>query len=283
MKPFLPLAMNVLAACLLAACTELMGAPVPADGPRSIDTSVGAIFIDDGGDGGVPVVFLHSFGGDSSHWSSQLDHLRHHRRAIAIDLRGHGKSARPLDLDYSIGAMARDVDEVAKALKLPRFVIVGHSLGAAVANAYAGAHPDRVAGVVLVGAAGRLPPEVGKKVVAALESSYAQTMKQHMEQELAGAQAHVRTEVLEQVGKLPREDAIAITRSMFADNPLPAYERYKGQRLLLYATSTDVEGGLQAAKPDARQKAFEGTSHWPHLDKPREFNLVLDEFLAEIR
>src|SRR5689334_6024934 len=96
----------------LAGCTQLLGAPEPADGPRSIQGPAGAIFVDDGGDGGIPVVFLHSFGGDSGHWSTQLDHLRHHRRALAIDLRGHGKSAKPKDMHYSVGAFVTDLDLV---------------------------------------------------------------------------------------------------------------------------------------------------------------------------
>jgi pimeloyl-ACP methyl ester carboxylesterase len=271
-----------LAGIALAACTQLMGAPEPADGPRAITGPDGAIYVDDGGHGGLPVIFLHSFAGDSSHWASQLDHLRHHRRALAIDLRGHGKSARPRDGDYSIRAFVRDLEVVVGELKLQRFVLVGHSLGAAVANAYAGEHPRRVAGLVLVGAAGKLPAEAGAKAVASLESGYEQAMRRQMERETAEAQPHVRTQLLTQVGQMPREDAIAIARALFKHDPLPAFDRYKGPRLLLYASATDVEGGLHNARADARQKAFEGTSHWPHLDKPKEFNLALDEFLASI-
>src|SRR5207237_10278833 len=155
---------------LPVAGTQLQAAPEPADGQRSIEGPAGALFVDDGGDGGIPVLFLHSFAGDSSHWASQLDHLRHHRRALAMDLRGHGKSARPRNMDYSMAGFVRDVETVADKLKLARFVIVGHSLGAQIANAYAGAHPDRVAGVVLVGAAGKLPKDPGARSLADLES-----------------------------------------------------------------------------------------------------------------
>src|SRR5215204_2468710 len=141
-----------LATFALASCTQLAAAPEPSDGPRAIPGPGGALYVSDGGDGGIPVVLLHSFGGDSSHWASTLDHLRHHRRALAMDLRGHGKSARPRDMDYSVGAFVRDVEFVVKELKLERFVLVGHSLGATVANAYAAKHPKQVAGLVLVGA-----------------------------------------------------------------------------------------------------------------------------------
>jgi pimeloyl-ACP methyl ester carboxylesterase len=272
-----------LVAAALASCTQLMGAPEPADGPRALQGPAGAIYIDDGGHGGIPVVFLHSFGGDSSHWASQLDHLRHHRRALALDLRGHGKSAKPKDRDYSVDAFVRDLEAVAKELKLQRFVLVGHSLGAAVANAYAAKHPRQVAGVVLVGAGGKMPAEQSQKVMASLDANYNQAMEQFMERLVGDAQPHVRTELTAQMAKMPREDSLAIISALFKDDPLPAYERYKGPRLLIYASRSDAQGGLHTVKKDSKQVAIDGTSHWPHMDKPKEFNAALDEFLQEVR
>lgn len=267
----------------LVSCTQLAAAPAPADGPRAIAGPAGALYVDDGGDGGIPVLLLHSFGGDSSHWASTLDHLRHHRRALAMDLRGHGKSARPRDMDYSLGAFVRDVEVVVKELKLQRFVLVGHSLGAAVANAYAGKHPKQVAGLVLVGAGGKMPPERSQKVMASLDANYNQTMSQFMGELVEDAQPHVRTEVLAQMAKMPREDSLAIIGALFKDDPLPAFDRYKGPKLLIYATRSDGKGGLQDFRKDVKAIAFEDTSHWPHLDKPKEFNAALEEFLQEIR
>jgi pimeloyl-ACP methyl ester carboxylesterase len=266
----------------LASCTRLMGAPEPADGPRSLQGKAGAIYVDDGGHGGIPVILLHSFGGDSSHWASTLDQLRHHRRALAIDLRGHGKSARPRDMDYSIGAFVGDVEMVVKELKLQRFVLVGHSLGASVANAYAAKHPRQVAGLVLVGASARTPPERAQKVMASLDANYNQAMAQFMEGLLADAQPHVRTEVLGQMARMPREDALAIIAATFKDDPLPAFDRYKGPKLIVFVERPDGSG-LQNLRKDTKQVSFEGTSHWPHLDKPKEFNRELEEFLLEIR
>jgi pimeloyl-ACP methyl ester carboxylesterase len=267
----------------LASCTRLAAAPEPADGPRSIPGPAGALYVDDDGAGGIPVILLHSFGGDSSHWATTLDHLRHHRRALALDLRGHGKSGRPRDMDYSLGAFVRDLEFVVKELKLERFVLVGHSLGAAVANAYAGKHPKQVAGLVLVGAGGKMPAERSQKVMASLDSNYNQTMTQFMGELVEDAQPHVRTEVLAQMAKMPREDSLAIIAALFKDDPLPAFDRYKGPKMLMYAARSDGKGGLQDFRKDVKAVAFEGTSHWPHLDKPKEFNAALEEFLREIR
>src|SRR5688500_3185315 len=49
-----------------------------------IQGPAGKMTVDDGGTGGIPVIFLHSFGGSISHWKEQLQHLRKDRRAIAF-------------------------------------------------------------------------------------------------------------------------------------------------------------------------------------------------------
>jgi pimeloyl-ACP methyl ester carboxylesterase len=82
---------------------------------------------------------------------------------------------------------------------------------------------------------------------------------------------------------MPREDSLAIISALFKDDPLPAFDRYQGPKLLMYASKSDGNGGLQSFRKDVKQVSFEGTSHWPHLDKPKEFNEALDEFLREVR
>ena len=96
--------------------------------------------VDDGGRGGLPVVFVHSLAGNTGHWSGQLEHLRGDRRTLAIDLRGHGRSDPARDGDYSVEAMAGDIESVVAALGLRRFVLVGHSMGGSASIEYAGRH-----------------------------------------------------------------------------------------------------------------------------------------------
>src|SRR5262245_33021888 len=79
----------------------------------------GSLHFDDGGTGGLPVVFLHSFSGSTAHWRPQLEHLRSSRRAVALDLRGHGRSQPPAESgDYAVESLAGDVEVVVDALGL---------------------------------------------------------------------------------------------------------------------------------------------------------------------
>ena len=254
----------------------------PKTGTQSLQGPAGAIYVDDGGGtAGLPVLFLHSFGGDSSHWSSALAHMRHDRRALAMDLRSHGKSAHPRDGDLRIEAFARDVKAVVDQLKLDRFVLVGHSLGGVVAAHYAARHPKNVAGLVLVGTPGKAPAEQSKQVLDALESNYDATMRSYWEKLTAGSQAHVRTQILEQANGLDRKEALAIIRGTFSYDTARDLDRYKGPKLVIYTDSQDAPHDLHK-RPEVPSARVSGTGHWPHMDKPKEFTDVLDRFLASL-
>ena len=99
----------------------------------------------------MPVVFLH---GVTDSWRSLkvvLDRLPATLRALAITQRGHGDSSKP-DEGYGYADMAEDLREFMDALGLPAAVVVGHSMGSMVAQRFAADHPERVAGLVLMGA-----------------------------------------------------------------------------------------------------------------------------------
>ena len=170
------------------------------------------LHVDDGGAGGMPVVFIHSFAGSSAHWSAQLAHLRQNRRAVALDLRGHGKSALPRDGDYAIVSLVSDVAAVVDRLRLKRFVLVGHSLGGAVAIAYSDARPDRVVGLVLVGAPGKVPAEQAQQIITAIETDYDKVMRQYWDKLLAGAKRDVRAQIEREMLDMPKDQSLRLIR-----------------------------------------------------------------------
>ncbi|HVF61612.1 MAG TPA: alpha/beta fold hydrolase [Thermoanaerobaculia bacterium] len=100
----------------------------PVNGPA------GQLYVDDGGAGGLPVVFVHSYAGSGAHWAAQLAHLRPTRQAVAFDFGGHGRSEAPAAGDYAVESLAADIAAVVDALGLGRFVLVGHSMGGAAAH-----------------------------------------------------------------------------------------------------------------------------------------------------
>jgi pimeloyl-ACP methyl ester carboxylesterase len=103
-----------------------------------------------GPEGGRPVLLLHGFPESAAQWEHQLPALADAGyRAVAIDQRGYSPGVRPAAVEaYGPDELIADVVAVANALGWPRFDLVGHDWGSAVAWMTAGAH-RRLRGALL--------------------------------------------------------------------------------------------------------------------------------------
>lgn len=264
------------------AFTLLVGAACA--GGRQLE-SVVKLHVNDGGSGDVPVVFLHSLAGHSGQFAAQLGHLRQTRRAVALDLRGHGRSAAPEDANYSIAAMARDVAATVDTLALERVVLVGHSMGGLVAAAYAAEHPQRVAGLLLLdpsGDARKVPPNLMARFFAELESDYTSTAEKYWEGILAGSRASVRDSVMAALRATPRPTVVGVFRALILFDPAEALLRYGGSTLSVITPLNTGPMTLHALVPALPTRTVTGTGHWLHMDKPDEINGIVDEFLKAV-
>lgn len=123
---------------------------------RTVTTSLGVVHAYDGaGAGDLPTMcILHGFGSAASAFAPLLLRLQPHaRRVVAPEMIGHGFSEIPreeLDSERLFGAMREALDQL-----LPEpSVVLGNSLGGALALRYAVARPERVSALILVSPAG---------------------------------------------------------------------------------------------------------------------------------
>ncbi|WP_345815678.1 alpha/beta fold hydrolase [Paraburkholderia sp. PREW-6R] len=102
----------------------------------------------------LPLVLLHGIGSGAASWVQQFEAIGGARRVLAWDAPGYGASTpvaaqSPVAADYA-AVLAEWLD----ALGIGRCVLVGHSLGAIIAGAFAAANAQRVAGLLLLSPAG---------------------------------------------------------------------------------------------------------------------------------
>jgi len=116
----------------------------------TLSTGVRLEYVAQGPADGVPVIFLHGVTDSWRSFERVLAHLPPAIHALAISQRGHGDSSRP-DSGYLFADMSRDLAAFMDALKFPRAAIVGHSMGASVAQQFVVDHPERTAALVLMG------------------------------------------------------------------------------------------------------------------------------------
>jgi pimeloyl-ACP methyl ester carboxylesterase len=110
-------------------------------------------YIDEGR--GARVVLIHGFGlSAAEHWvrTGVVDRLKSRWRVVAIDVRGHGESAKPHDsASYGLSNAGADVIRLLDHLKIARTRLMGYSMGSRIALELLMSHPERLGAVVLGG------------------------------------------------------------------------------------------------------------------------------------
>lgn len=270
-----------------AACGHGAAGRRSAERVTTLEAGAAALRVSDGGAEGPPVVFVHGLGDDGETWRAQLEHLRAAgRRAVAYDQRGHGASGRARNGVYTIEELAGDLDAVVRALSCGKVVLVAHSFSGTVITAWAGAHPDSVAGLLYVDAVGDLsavPPQAAAAWVDSEVPSDAAALRVLYERMLgAKARPATREHLLAAISRLDLPAFVALRRSMIGFDAKAPFARVRAPALALEseeAAENPVMAGKILGVPVTR---FSGASHWVQLDDPAAVNGVLDALLARI-
>ena len=98
---------------------------------------------------GMPVIFIHGFGEDSTIWHNQVSYLENFFTVLSIDLPGTGGSNMIDKEIIDISDLAEAIHEVVKFEKIIHFVMIGHSLGGYVSLEYQKKYPNELVGLGL--------------------------------------------------------------------------------------------------------------------------------------
>jgi pimeloyl-ACP methyl ester carboxylesterase len=255
---------------------------------------------------GPLVVLVHGITSTSASWERVFPQLCGRYTVLAPDLLGHGESAKPRG-DYSLGAHASGVRDLAGALGFDRGTIVGHSLGGGVAMQFAYQFPENTQRLVLVSSGGlgrevhmllRAATLPGSELVLPLLSSDRLVgLGQGFSRALGSVGLRAGTD-LEEIARGIASLADPGSRAAFL-HTLRAAVDVGGQRVsatdrlyLAEKMPTMIVWGerdsiipvrhgaaAHAAMPGSRFEVLDGAGHFPHLDEPLRFVEVLEDFL----
>jgi esterase len=94
------------------------------------------------------LILLHGLGSQAHTWDTFGNKITSSFRVVAPDLRGHGESGHS-ELGYALASFTGDIKALARAINLPSFDLIGHSLGALIAIEFAAEHPGLVNRLIL--------------------------------------------------------------------------------------------------------------------------------------
>lgn len=249
---------------------------------------------------GRPVVFLHAGIADTRMWRSQLDELADAYQVVAFDQRGFGKT-QWIPETY---ADRRDALAVMDHLEIDSAVIVGCSLGGGVALHIALGWPDRIDGLVLIGAAARGWEPVDGWPESALwdqveEASEAGDFERVLELDAQiWVVGHGRT--IEDVDRgvidlVMEMDRLPIQTEDERGEYAEPFEPPTNERLddievptLIVVGAHDQPDMIESAEyladriSDRSHVVIDNAAHLPSLEQPEAFNAALREFLDKI-
>jgi pimeloyl-ACP methyl ester carboxylesterase len=224
---------------------------------------------------GSPVILLHGGLGHSGNWGYQVPALvESGYRAVLIDSRGYGRSTRD-SRPFSYELMASDVLAVMDTLHLERAALVGWSDGACTSLILAEKAPSRAAGVFYF--ACNMDPSGVKPFEATptLSRCFARHAKGYAE--LSTTPEHFKTFV---------EDVSLMGRTQ------PNYSAHDLAKIRVPVVIVQSEHdefikrehaeSLARSIPNAEFALLDGVSHFAPLQRPRQFNAAILEFVVKV-
>lgn len=249
----------------------------------SIGISIG--YEEAGGGDEMPIVFLHGVGSDKSVWRPQLAHFGRTRRAIAFDYPGYGDS-EPTREGTSRDDYAAAILSAIRELGVERAHICGLSLGGVVAIAMHAQAPERCASLILADTFAVHPQGQAIYERSLAGSADLPAMAEARVDVLLAqpADPEVRREVVETMSRLdPTAYRIGAEAVWLADQRdraqaigVPTLILCGDQDLI---TPIDLSNELADLIADAGRQVIAGAGHLTNLEKPGEFNRIVEEFI----
>ena len=295
MKILLYLLAGIVLSGVIVSCTNSSQSSATNTGAKIAVHNDGVnIAYTDTGKNDTTLLFVHGWCINKSYWANQAAYFGKRYRVVAIDLPGFGQSGKNRN-QWNTLAFSRDVDSVIKQLKLKKVILVGHSMSGDVVLQAAVDNPKQVIGLVVVDifknvGKDEVQTEQAKKEYAAAIDSLKHHFKEiafdYFNQALfySTTTATVKKRVLNDVAHV---DTVIAAACMEPNDDFNEVTKLKAVKTKLYLINSDVEPTdtthLAANKIPFKLLYIHATGHFPMIEKPQEFNALLEKAIADIK
>ena len=249
---------------------------------------------------GETVVLVPGFASGAWSWAWQIEELAERFQVVTFDPRGIARSKIGPGEKVSIDAISDDVAALLDEIAIPRAHILGISFGGFVAQNFAIRYPDRVDRLVLASTSFGGPHHVAPSmpVLAAFASTDGLNTADRIRKYLtvAFSQEFVETHgetvehfcLMRQENEVPREAYMQQLQAALSFNVESEVSQIDVATLVIsgdhdVVVPTDNSRNLAAAIPNARLEIIDGSGHMAFVERSREFNRAVIDFLTEAR
>lgn len=242
------------------------------------------------GEGGEPLVLLHGFGGDLNNWLFNHEALAAERTVYALDLPGHGESAKDVG-DGSLATLAAAVIGFMDAVGVEAAHLVGHSMGGAVSMAVAQAAPARVTSLTLIASAALGDEINGAYIDGFVGANDRRALKPVLSQLFSDA-GLVTRQLIDDMLKYKRLEGVdaalrTLSGTLFAHGRqatrLASVAAGVGKPVLVIWGENDQiipAAHAHAAGKDALVEVLAGQGHMVQMEAANEVNRLITRFLG---
>jgi non-heme chloroperoxidase len=245
-------------------------------------------YVEQGDRSGIPMLLLHGVTDSWHSFEPVLPHLPASIRAFALTQRGHGNASRP-PAGYRYTDFATDLAAFMDAIGLESAVIVGHSLGRAIAQRFAIDHPQRTLGTVLMGsfagdAGNPVLVEVAESISMLTDPIDPDFVREFQESTLARPVSPALMEtVVQESLKVPARVWRAAFAGLLEDDVAAELGKITAPTLVVtgdrdgFTSMSEVEARTREI-PGARLAVYHGAGHAFHWEEPERFAADLVAF-----
>lgn len=245
---------------------------------------------------GVPLVFVHGHPFDRSMWREQTAAFNSKYRVIAPDLRGYGESKAVADKTM-LYEFACDIAAMLDELKVDDSVLCGLSMGGQILFEFYRLFPRRVRALVLADTFAQLDDaerkqaryDTAERLLREGMHAYAEEVLPKMiAPETIEVQPEVAAHVLSMMrGTSPKGAAAALRGRAERADYTPLLSRINVPTLIVVGSCDEFTPVADAEFmhekiPNSKLAVIEGAGHMPNLEKPAEFNRVVEEFIKSL-